>query len=451
MVYAMVVRMPGHWDPFIFSSVKSGAGFSCWNDKPRFIVARICPITGLTESAYSFHEAGPIIQVTGLYLVFGFDHRFGRPVGGPFILVYFLPEFNPLAQSQVVNLQARLNELGLTRGLKHFMTTTQENFRVQKLLTAIIVGLFLIKLAAWYFTNSVAILTDTLEYIINVISGFIGLYSLYLSAKPRDKNHPYGHGKVEFLSATVEGTLMLVSGMVIVFEALSNMYHPHLLKKLDYGIYLVAATGVLNYVAGAYAIRNGRKNNSLSLIASGKHMQSDTYATAGIVIGLILISFTHWLWIDNVLAFVFALIIIFSGYKILRSSIAGIMDEADDDLLDKVVSKLQSQRNENWIDLHNLRIIKYGSTLHLDCHITIPWYFNILKGHDEVSGVEQLVRENFGDSLELFVHTDGCLEFSCRICSKMDCEVRRHPQEKRITWTVANISEDKKHDISTQD
>lgn len=327
------------------------------------------------------------------------------------------------------------------------MITAQENLSIQKKLTALIVTLFLIKLAAWYFTNSVAILTDALEYTINVISGFIGLYSLSLSAKPKDKNHPYGHGKIEFLSATIEGTLMIVSSFVIIYEAINNLKHPHELKQLDYGIYLVALTGIINYVVGYFSIKNGKKNNSLALIATGKHMQSDTYATLGIVIGLILIHFTHFTWIDSVVAFVFAFIIIVSGYKILRSSIAGIMDEADDDLLDKVVQLCQSSRRENWVDLHNLRIIKYGGTLHLDCHLTIPWYFNIHEGHNEVDALDKLVKDNFGDSIELFVHTDGCLDFSCKICDKKECQFRKFDFVKKVDWTIENISTDIKHHI----
>ena len=327
------------------------------------------------------------------------------------------------------------------------MYKSKENFEIQKKLTVIIVLLFLIKLTAWYYTNSVAILTDTLEYTINVISGFIGLYSLYLSAKPKDKNHPYGHGKVEFLSATIEGTLMVVSSFVIIYEAITNLKHPHELKQLDYGIYLVALTGVINYVVGHFSIKNGKKNNSLALIATGRHMQSDTYATLGIVIGLVLIYFTHYTWIDSAVAFIFAVIIIVSGYKILRTSIAGIMDEADDELLEKMVGYCQAKRRENWIDLHNLRFIKYGGTLHLDCHLTIPWYFNIHEGHLEVDELEKIVKNNFGDSVELMVHTDGCLDFSCKICSKKECPMRKHEMVKTIEWTIENISLDNKHRI----
>ena len=327
------------------------------------------------------------------------------------------------------------------------MLKSKENFEIQKKLTLVIMSLFIIKLVAWYYTNSVAILTDTLEYTINVISGFIGLYSLYLSSLPKDRNHPYGHGKVEFLSATVEGTLMIVSSFVIIYEAINNLKHPHVLKQLDFGIYLVALTGVINFVVGHFSIKNGKKNNSLALIATGKHMQSDTYATLGIIIGLIIIFFTHLVWIDSLVAFIFAIIIIISGYKIMRTSIAGIMDEADDELLEKMVRYCNENRRENWVDLHNLRFIKYGGTLHLDCHLTIPWYFNINEGHQEVDELEKIVKTNFGDSVELMVHTDGCLDFSCKICDKKDCPVRKHNFQQKIEWTIENISIDSKHKI----
>lgn len=325
------------------------------------------------------------------------------------------------------------------------MHTAKKNYILQKKITAVVAVLFLIKVAAWYMTHSVSILTDALEYTINVVSSIMGLYSLYLSSLPKDHNHPYGHGKVEFISAAIEGTLMIVSSFLIIYEAIYNLRHPHVLLKLDYGIYLIAFTSILNYVIGYYAIKRGRQTNSLALISTGKHMQSDTYATAGIVVGLVLIFFTNYVWIDSIMAFIFALIVIFVGYKIVRQSIAGIMDEADHYLLDKIVALFQSSRRESWIDLHNLRIIKYGSTLHLDCHLTVPWYFNVHEAHQEIDELVRLVKENFGESIELFVHTDGCLDFSCQICSNSNCKVRQFDFVKRINWTVKNISTDSKH------
>lgn len=308
--------------------------------------------------------------------------------------------------------------------------------------------LFIVKVVAYFLTHSVAILTDALESTVNVIAGFIGLYSLYIVSKPRDTDHPYGHGKAEFLSAAVEGSFIMVAGLIIIYKAIDNLLHPKPLQQLDWGIALVALTALINFVVGYVSLRNGRKNNSLALIASGKHLQSDTYSTLGIIVGLILIYFTRQLWLDGAVAIFFALIIIFTGYKILRSSIAGIMDEADTELLKKMIAHLNKNRRENWVDLHNLRVIKYGGQLHIDCHLTVPWYLNVHEAHKEIDELSALIKKEFGQSIEFFVHSDGCLDFSCRICTKTDCPVRKYPIQQKIDWTLENILSDKKHRLS---
>ena len=325
------------------------------------------------------------------------------------------------------------------------MSSTKQNYQFQKIITVVGILLFIVKVAAWYITHSVAILTDALESTVNVTAGFLGLYSLYLSARPKDRNHPYGHGKAEFVSAAVEGTLIGLAGIIIIYEAISGLLNPNTLHHLDYGLILIGFTAIINYLMGHFAIKKGKENNSLALIASGKHLQSDTYSTAGLLVGLLLIIITKIEWLDSAVALVFALLIIYTGYKIIRDSLAGIMDEADTELLTKTIDYLQQHRRENWVDLHNLRIIKYGGTLHLDCHLTIPWYMTIHQGHREVEALDKLVKERFGESVELFVHTDGCLDFSCRICDKKDCIERKFPFERKILWTFENVSSDLKH------
>lgn len=328
------------------------------------------------------------------------------------------------------------------------MNTGRENLRIQKWVVAVAVTLFLLKLLAWFLTRSVAILTDALESTVNVIAGFIGLYSLYVAAKPRDENHPYGHGKAEFLSAAVEGTLILVAGVVIIYESIQHFLYPRPLQKLDYGIYLVAITAAVNFIVGYISVRKGRMNNSLALIASGRHLQSDTWSTIGIIIGLALIWATGLVWLDSVVASLFALIIMYTGYRILRRSLAGIMDEADKEILEKMVALLNANRRENWIDLHNLRVIKYGGQLHIDCHLTVPWYFNVHEAHHEIDELGSLIRRESGDAVELMVHSDGCLDFSCSICTKKDCTVRKRPFEKQVPWTLKNILTNRKHQLS---
>lgn len=326
------------------------------------------------------------------------------------------------------------------------MTPAQQNFRVQLWITILSVVLFITKIIAYYLTHSLAILSDALESIVNVLAGFIGLYSLYVAAKPRDLEHPYGHGKAEFVSAAIEGGLIVAAGIMIIYETVANIVRNEPIGELDMGLWLVAGTAVINFAAGSFCLRMGKKNQSLALQASGRHLQVDTYSTLGIIAGLLVILVTKLYWLDKLIAFGMSILIIFNGYKIIRASLAGIMDEADTQLLSRFIEVLNNNRKENWIDLHNLRVIKYGSLLHIDCHLTVPWYLNIHEAHKEIDGLSDLIKREFGDAIEFFVHTDGCLPFSCSICNK-DCRERQKPFEKRVEWNLSNIISDKKHQL----
>jgi cation diffusion facilitator family transporter len=321
----------------------------------------------------------------------------------------------------------------------------QLNYRLQFWIALASCLLLLAKFTAYYLTHSVAVLTDALESIVNVAAAFIGLYSLYVSAKPRDADHPYGHGKAEFISAAVEGTLVLSAGAIIIYKAAKGFIQPDPIGQVDTGIYIIGATAVINWVLGYITLQQGKRTNSLALEASGRHLQTDTWSTIGIIVALVLIRYTQQFWIDAAVAALMGCFIIFTGYRIIRKSLAGIMDEADMALLTRMVEVLNKHRRDGWIDLHNLRVIKYGNTLHVDCHLTVPWYFNVHQAHQEIDQLGNRIREEFGESLELFVHSDGCLYFQCPICDKKDCPVRQKPFREEITWTVDNILQNKKH------
>jgi cation diffusion facilitator family transporter len=322
----------------------------------------------------------------------------------------------------------------------------KENFKVQIIITSIGVLLLAVKTVAYFYTHSLSVLTDALESIVNVVAGFIGLYSLYVAAKPKDVDHPYGHGKAELISAAAEGTLIVAAGILIIYETLSNFFSTEPLHALDMGLWLVSATAVINYFAGAVCIKIGKKNKSLALQASGKHLQIDTYSTLAIVAGIGAMLLWKVYWIDKIIALGMSLLIIYNGYKILRSSFAGIMDEADLDLLNNFIAVLNKNKVENWIDLHNLRVIKYGSLIHIDCHLTVPWFLNVHEAHREIDSLSDLIKSHFGDAIELFVHTDGCLSISCGICNK-NCIERQATFEKKLTWTLENVVSDKKHQL----
>jgi cation diffusion facilitator family transporter len=319
------------------------------------------------------------------------------------------------------------------------------NIKVQRWVAIVSVLLFAIKLVAYFLTLSVAILSDALESIVNIVAALIGLYSLHIAAQPRDEDHPYGHGKVEYISAAIEGVLICVAGVAIIYKGIKELILVPQIHQIDYGIILIAATAIINYILGAWCVSIGKKNSSLALTSSGKHLISDTITTVGIVIGLILVALTNLYWIDSVIALLVACILIYTGFKIIVTSIEGIMDKADTALLKTVIATLEDNRQENWIDLHNLRILKYGSILHLDAHLTVPWYLNVNEAHVAIDELSALVKNKFGESVELFVHTDGCLNFSCTICTKKDCNVRQQAFVQKVNWNVENVISNKKH------
>jgi cation diffusion facilitator family transporter len=326
------------------------------------------------------------------------------------------------------------------------INAAQVNIRIQRLVVVVSVLLFVAKVAAYFLTGSIAILTDALESTVNVVTGFTGLFSLIVAARPRDGNHPYGHGKVELVSASFEGIMIVVAGGVIIYESCLNLLQPHNIQQLDAGILLVASTALVNYLLGAYCVRMGKVNGSIALTASGQHLKSDTYTTLGIILGLILIKLTGIKWIDSASAILFGGLILVQGYQIIRQTVAGIMDEADMELLLQVIKVLDKNKMDVWVDLHNLRIIKYGPLMHLDCHLSVPWYFNVNEAHKAVDALEALVAQNFPHALEMFVHLDGCMPpVACRVCALKNCSERKHPFEERLEWTFENVTKNQKH------
>lgn len=329
------------------------------------------------------------------------------------------------------------------------MEASRENIKIQRWVLVAGILLLSIKSVAWFLTNSVAILTDALEGIINVLSAGMGLYALWVSSKPRDINHPYGHGKVEFLSAGIEGTLIGVAGGLIIWESVQRLIEPLPVQSLDIGILLVTVAGACNALLGWMAIKTGKRNHSLALESSGRHLMSDAWSTLGLIVGLGVLFLTGYIWLDALVAIIFGVIILWTGLGIVRRSVAGMMDEADMTLLENLVEYLNSVRREQWVDIHNLRIIKFGSVIHIDCHLTLPWYFSVREAHTEVAQLEKVVCAKYGKRVELFVHTDGCLPSACHLCEKSDCTERQSPFSKRVVWKLDNVLANERHETTS--
>lgn len=301
------------------------------------------------------------------------------------------------------------------------------------------------KFFAYFLTSSNFILTDAAESIVNVIASSFAFFSIYLSALPRDENHPYGHGKVEYFSVFLEGGLIVIAGVFIVIKSIYGLLEPHPVSDILIGAIIIGVTGAVNGGLGYYMIHQGKKLRSITLEADGKHLLTDMVTSLGLVVGLLLIYFTGILWLDSGLSILVGLYILFSGYKLLRRSIAGLMDETDFGVVSNVLQVLNDKRKEEWIDIHNLRAQKYGSELHIDCHLTLPYYFDLNRVHEEVSLVDKMINTEAGVKTELFIHTDPCLHECCHYCGMPNCVVRTEPKRIEFEWTLEKVMRNKKH------
>ena len=310
------------------------------------------------------------------------------------------------------------------------------------------VTLMILKFTAWWLTSSTAVLTDALESIINVIASGFALYSIYLSGQPRDRNHPYGHGKIEFFSSGFEGALILSAGLFIIFQAIQSFSNPQSITNLDWGLALIAVTTVANALVGWLLIRNGQATNSITLIADGRHLLVDSLSSLIVVVGICLIWLTGLTWLDGVLSLILSGVIIFNGLGLIRHSVAGLMDETDLALLQRILDILNHHKRSNWIDIHNTRVQRYGADLHIDCHLTLPYYWTLAQVHQEVHEFEEVLKREIDTEVEIFIHVDPCLPECCHYCRIADCPVRAHAFSGDVEWTIANISTNQKHFVT---
>lgn len=327
------------------------------------------------------------------------------------------------------------------------MHNSKQNLRIQYTLTGLTIIVFALKVATFFITHSLSVLSDTLESVINIIATLVGSYSLYIASKPKDKDHPYGHGKAEFISSAFQGTLIIVVGCLIIYESIDSFIHPGTLHNLGNGFWILIVVALINIATALYVMRIGKKNNSMALITSGKLFLIDFFTTITVATGLLILMLTNIQKVDSIIAILLGLWVVYDGYKILRASLAGIMDEADMALLENVIEEINKNRIDSWIDLHNLRVIKYGPLLHIDCHLTMPWYLNVHEAHKVMDQFTDLIKRKFGDSVEFFIHTDGCMAFSCEICNLAACEKRQHSFKKKLNWNMENVLSNKKHQL----
>lgn len=319
------------------------------------------------------------------------------------------------------------------------------NIRFQGWVLTAGVSIAIVKFVLYYLTTSNTIFSDALESIVNIIASTITLYSLYLASKPRDKNHPYGHGKIEFIASGIEGGLLFGAGILTIYKTISDYFDNQDPQLNGFILGMVVLLGFINYFVGRISVDRGIKTNSPSLIAGGEHLKTDGYTSFGILLGLILIYLSHWNWLDTLVAIVAGMYMIYQGFIVLKRSLLDIIDTADEAMLEKIISYMQLNRDEHMIDIHNFRLIKYGSDYHIDAHLTLPYYYTNREVHREMKEVHVMINDHFGSEVEIFIHPDPCEPFCCHYCQIKDCKVRSSPFQKEIVWTLDNVLKNEKH------
>ncbi len=303
------------------------------------------------------------------------------------------------------------------------------NFRFQRIIAVVGAVLMIGKFLAFFLTNSIAILTDALESIVNVAAGIIGLYALYLTMQPADSNHPYGHGKVELISSSVEGSMIIIAGAMIILESgLRFISGDYTLRSLDLGLIIVAIAAAVNFAMGYTAIRMGRKSNSIALEASGKHLCSDTYSSVGIIVGLGIVLLLSMLgvdayWIDPLMALAFGALITVTGIHVLFRSMNGIMDAADMEIIRQVTRCINHIRREEIIDVHHLRVNRYGAAVHVDAHMTVPGDLTVAQAEKFVEDFRAEVSRELEGEVDITFMAESCNNINCKYCS-YDCAHR---------------------------
>jgi len=302
----------------------------------------------------------------------------------------------------------------------------------------------LAKFGAYFLTASNFVLTDAAESIVNVLASSFAFFSIYLAALPRDENHPYGHGKVEYFSVFIEGSLIGLAAVTIIIKSVYSIFYPNAIHDLLTGAAIIGATGIVNGSLGYYMIGKGKSLPSITIEADGRHLLADMITSIGLVVGLLLIHFTKIVWLDSGLSILVGLYILFSAYKLVRRSVSGLMDEADFGVVTEIITVLNEKKRDAWIDIHNFRAQKYGNELHIDCHLTLPNYFDLIKVHEEVKLVDKLINTEVTKT-ELFIHTDPCVPQCCHYCSMPNCPIRSEPKTEDIAWTMDKVIRNKKY------
>ena len=296
------------------------------------------------------------------------------------------------------------------------------------------------KLIAWQLTGSNAVLSDALESIVNVMAAGFALVSIRVAARPRDDDHPYGHGKMELLSAAFEGGLVFLAAVLIVWQASVALLHRPSLRALDLGLAVTAAAAVANLALGAFLVRTGRAVGSPTLVADGQHVLSDVWTTAGVLLGLALVKLTGVPWFDPIAALAVGVLLARTGYVLVRDAAAALVDRHDPVLLTRLVEGFTEAREPGVIELRRLRALRHGHAIHVDADVVFPAHWTVAHAHAVLERLETKLRAHTGIAAELALHMDPCAPTMCARCDLAPCPARSAPLVAVRRLTVADVA-----------
>ena len=261
------------------------------------------------------------------------------------------------------------------------------------------------KTEAYRLTGSVALYSDALETVINVATALAALFALWYGARPADTNHPYGHDKAEYLSAVVEGALVLATAFAILNAAVAGWTHPAAVHAPARGIALNAAAGLLNLVWALVLLREGRRLKSPALLAGGRHVMTDVWTTVAVVAGFALVPLTGWLRLDGVVAAVVGLNILRTGWSVLRNSVGGLMDEVQDPDSVTTIRSAIARAGGGAIEAHDVRLRVAGRMTFVDFHLVVPSEMTVDAAHVICDRIEHAIRAQVGRAV-ISIHVE---------------------------------------------
>jgi cation diffusion facilitator family transporter len=259
---------------------------------------------------------------------------------------------------------------------------------------------------AYLITGSAAILSDAAESVVHVVAVSFAAFSLWLSMRPADESHPYGHEKISFFSAGTEGAMIVLAAFYIIYAAIDKWLHGLQLENLGEGTLFTVAATLINAALGGYLVWQGRKHKSLILVANGKHVLTDSWTSLGVIVGLVLVMWTGWLPFDPIMAILVALNILWSGGKLIRQSVGGLMDERDPKLEQQLRRALDEETSKRGLDYHQFRSRNTGSSVWVDVHLLFPKDTTIETAHWQATEIEGAIKTTMSVPVRFTTHLE---------------------------------------------